>query len=45
VHGYTVAFWVSAAVIGVAAFLALALVKASRQEVASASAEAVHVAA
>jgi predicted MFS family arabinose efflux permease len=43
VHGYTVAFWVSAAVIGAAALIALALVKASRQEVAST--EAVPVAA
>jgi EmrB/QacA subfamily drug resistance transporter len=45
VHGYTVAFWVSAAVIGVAAFIALALVKASREQVASTSSEPVHVAA
>ncbi|WP_245665722.1 MFS transporter [Actinoplanes subtropicus] len=45
VHGYTVAFWVSAAVIGVAAFIALALIKASRAQVASTSSEGVHVAA
>ncbi|MFF5294875.1 MFS transporter [Paractinoplanes globisporus] len=43
VHGYTVAFWVSAGIIGAAAFIALALVKASRKDVASA--EAVPVAA
>ncbi|MEU4240542.1 MFS transporter [Actinoplanes sp. NPDC026619] len=42
VHGYTVAFWVSAAVIGVAALTALVLVKASRQDVAAA--DATHVA-
>jgi EmrB/QacA subfamily drug resistance transporter len=42
VHGYTVAFWVSAAVIGVAALTALLLVKASRAEVASTN--ATHVA-
>ena len=45
VHGYTVAFWVSAAVIAVASLLALVLVRASREQVASASSEAVHVAA
>ena len=45
VHGYTVAFWVSAAVIAVAALLALVLVRASREQVASASSEAAHVAA
>jgi EmrB/QacA subfamily drug resistance transporter len=43
VHGYTVAFWVSAAVIGVAALTALFLVKASREEVASTGATAVAV--
>jgi hypothetical protein len=45
VHGYTVAFWVSAAVIGVAAVIALILIRASREQVASTSADAVHVAA
>ncbi|WP_433365345.1 MFS transporter [Actinoplanes sp. CA-142083] len=43
VHGYTVAFWVSAAVIAVAAVIALLLVKASREEVASTDAVAVAV--
>jgi EmrB/QacA subfamily drug resistance transporter len=43
VHGYTVAFWVSAAVIGFAALVALVLVKASRSEVASTSAAPVAV--
>ena len=43
VHGYTVAFWVSAAIIGAAAFIALALVKASRKDVASAEAVPVAV--
>jgi len=42
VHGYTVAFWVSAAVIGAASLIALALVKASREQVAST--DATHVA-
>jgi EmrB/QacA subfamily drug resistance transporter len=35
VHGYTVAFWVSAAVLAAAAVIALVLVKASRAEVSS----------
>jgi EmrB/QacA subfamily drug resistance transporter len=43
VHGYTVAFWVSAGIIGAAAFIALALVKASRKDVASAEAVPVAV--
>ncbi|MFI5892949.1 MFS transporter [Actinoplanes sp. NPDC051513] len=43
VHGYTVAFWVSAAVLGVAAVIALVLVKASRQEVTSTDAVPVAV--
>jgi EmrB/QacA subfamily drug resistance transporter len=43
VHGYTVAFWVGAALITVAAFVALALIKASRQEVASTGASPVAV--
>jgi EmrB/QacA subfamily drug resistance transporter len=43
VHGYTVAFWVGAGVIGVAALVALVLVKASRQEVASSGATPVAV--
>lgn len=43
VHGYTVAFWVSAAVLAVAAVIALVLVKASRAEVASTDAVPVAV--
>ncbi|GAA0561184.1 MFS transporter [Paractinoplanes ferrugineus] len=43
VHGYTVAFWVSAGVIGFAAVVALLLVKASRSEVASTNATPVAV--
>ncbi|MBM2623682.1 MFS transporter [Actinoplanes sp. LDG1-06] len=35
VHSYTVAFWVSAALVGVAALVALILVRAGRDEVAS----------
>jgi len=41
VHGYTVAFWVSAGLIGLAAVLALTLVRASREEVATNDAVAV----
>jgi EmrB/QacA subfamily drug resistance transporter len=44
VHGYTVAFWVSAGLIGLASLFAVTLIRASRDEVA-ASAEAVPVAA
>jgi EmrB/QacA subfamily drug resistance transporter len=44
VHGYTVAFWVSAGLIGLASLLAATLIRASRDEVAT-SAEAVPVAA
>jgi len=44
VHGYTVAFWVSAGLIGLAALFAATLIRASRDEV-TASAEAVPVAA
>jgi EmrB/QacA subfamily drug resistance transporter len=42
VHSYTIAFWVSAALIGLASVIALVLVKASREQVASTS--ATHVA-
>src|SRR4051794_21921895 len=35
VHSYTVAFWVGAALIGLAALIALVLVRATREEVAS----------
>ncbi|WP_127503285.1 MFS transporter [Actinoplanes solisilvae] len=35
VHSYTVAFWVSAALIGVAALVALTLIRAGREEVSS----------
>jgi len=35
VYGYTVAFWVSAGLIGLAAVLALTMVRASREDVAS----------
>jgi EmrB/QacA subfamily drug resistance transporter len=35
VHSYTVAFWVSAGVIGLAALIALVMVRASRKEVAA----------
>jgi EmrB/QacA subfamily drug resistance transporter len=35
VHSYTVAFWVSAGLIGVASLIALLLIRASRSEVAS----------
>jgi hypothetical protein len=38
VHSYTVAFWVSAGLIGLAAVIALILVQASRDEVASSDA-------
>ena len=41
VHGYTVAFWVSAGLIGLAAVIALVLVRASREEVANTDAVAV----
>ena len=41
VHGYTVAFWVSAGMIGLAAVIALTLVRASREEVANSDAIAV----
>ncbi|WP_438872675.1 MFS transporter [Paractinoplanes pyxinae] len=36
VHGYTVAFWVSAALIGLSAVLAFVLIRAKREEVAAA---------
>jgi EmrB/QacA subfamily drug resistance transporter len=42
VHSYTVAFWVSAGLIGLASVIALVLVKASREQVASTN--ATHVA-
>jgi len=35
VHSYTVAFWVGAALIGLASLIAVILVRASRDEVAS----------
>jgi EmrB/QacA subfamily drug resistance transporter len=38
VHSYTIAFWVSAGLIGLAAVIALVLVQASRDEVASSDA-------
>lgn len=38
VHSYTVAFWVGAALIGLASLIALLLVRASRDEIASSSA-------
>jgi EmrB/QacA subfamily drug resistance transporter len=38
VHGYTIAFWVSAAVIGLAAVMALILVRAKRDDVAASGA-------
>jgi EmrB/QacA subfamily drug resistance transporter len=38
VHSYTVAFWVSAALIGVASLIALLLIRASRAEVAASGA-------
>jgi EmrB/QacA subfamily drug resistance transporter len=41
VHGYTVAFWVSAGLIGLAAVIAAVLIKASREEVANTEAVAV----
>jgi len=41
VHGYTVAFWVSAGMIGLAAVIALVLVRASREEVANTDAVAI----
>jgi hypothetical protein len=37
VHSYTVAFWVSAALIGVASLIAFLLIRASRAEVAASS--------
>jgi MFS family permease len=43
VHSYTVAFWVSAGLIGLAAVMALVLVRASRDEVASTDGVAVAV--
>jgi len=43
VHGYRVAFWVSAGLIGLAAVLAAVLIKASKDQVSSS--DAVHVAA
>jgi predicted MFS family arabinose efflux permease len=43
VHSYTVAFWVSAGLIGLASVIALVLVKASREQVASTAATQVAV--
>jgi EmrB/QacA subfamily drug resistance transporter len=43
VHGYTIAFWVSAGLIGLAAVIALVLVRASKDEVANAEAVPVAV--
>lgn len=42
VHGYTVAFWVSAGLIAFAAVLALVLVKAGPDDVANKEGAAVH---